>query len=253
MEKVTALITTYNEARNIPSLVENLSFSDEILIVDSYSTDDTVKLATDLGCRVIQHKYEDPASQKNWGIPQATYSYVILLDADERIPKALEEELKAELENPKADAYWVYRDNFFMGRKLAHSGIQKDKVVRLIKRDACRYNQKKVHEEIEITDDTKVSYFKNRLEHYTYSSLNDTLHKMNRYGDYQVVDYLKKTGHVTIYHLFFKPAFRFCKHFIFGRGFLDGFPGFMFAYTQAYSVRIRYLKIKMVQKGYREQ
>lgn len=249
MQKISAIITTFNEAHNIEAAIQTVSFADEIIVVDSFSTDNTVELAIKAGCTVLHHAYENPAKQKNWAIPQATHPWVLLLDADERISENLKQEIISEMENPCFDAYWMYRTNWFMGKKLAYSGIQNDKVIRIISRDKCRYNNKNVHEEINITANIKVKFFKNRLEHFTYKNLNNTLERMNRYGDYQVLDYKDKTKSVNFFHLHLKPAFRFFKHYIMGKGFLDGFEGYMFAYTQAYSVRIRYIKLKMHQKG----
>lgn len=249
MNKITAIITCFNEAHNIVECIQSVSFADEILVVDSYSTDKTVELARTQKCTVVQHEYETPSKQKNWIIPQAKNEWILLLDADERITPELQKEVLEVLKNPQKEAYWIYRTDHFMGKRLRFSGIQGDKVVRLFMRDKCRYNSKYVHEEIDLPPNLKVGYLKQRMLHNTYTTLNAFYEKLNRYADWQAQDYLPKTGHVTFYHLNFKPAFRFFKHYIWGLGILDGFPGYVFAATQSYAVKMRYIKVKQLQKN----
>lgn len=249
MHKLSAIITCFNEAHNIEEVIDSVAFADEVIVVDSYSTDNTVELAKGKKCTVLQHKYETPSKQKNWIIPQAKHEWILLLDADERITPELKDEIFEVLTSPKKDAYWIYRTDHFMGRKLHFSGIQGDKVVRLFLRDKCRYNSNFVHEEIDLTSGLKVGFLKNRMQHNTYTTLNAFYEKLNRYADWQALDYQKKTGHITFYHLMLKPAFRFFKHYVWGGGILDGFPGYVYASSQAYAVKMRYIKLKQIQKN----
>lgn len=246
MEKLTAIIPTGNEAHNIEEVLKTVAFADEIMVVDSFSTDNTVELAKKYTNFIIQREYENSASQKNWAIPQASHEWILLVDADERITPELEAEIKSILAKPNENvAYWIYRDNLFMGQALKHSGISGDKCIRLFRKSKCRYEEKHVHAEI-ITEG-KVGALQQRMLHNTYVGLNPFYNKMNRYADWQAKDYNKKTKKVTWIHLWFKPNFRFIKHFILGRGFLDGFPGYVYAITQKHAVKMRYIKLKMKQ------
>ena len=132
MTKISVIIPTYNEQENIVEAIKSIDFADEIIIVDSFSKDNTVFLAKPLANKILQREYIHSASQKNWAIPQAEHNWVFLLDADERVSNALKEEiLNWKKTNPKYQSYWIYRTNHFMGKKIKYSGWQGDKVIRL--------------------------------------------------------------------------------------------------------------------------
>lgn len=247
MEKLTAIIPTGNEAHNIEAVLESVSFADEIMVVDSLSTDNTVELARKYTDFILQREYEYSASQKNWAIPQATNEWILLVDADERITPELKDEIQDILkEGTDKAGFWIYRDNLFMGRQLKNSGIKGDKCIRLFRKSLCRYEDKHVH--AEIIADGEVGFLKHKMLHDTFVSLDHFYNKMNRYAGWQAEDYLKKVKHVTFYHLWLKPAFRFFKHYILGLGFRDGFEGYVYAITQKHAVKMRYIKLKILLK-----
>jgi glycosyltransferase involved in cell wall biosynthesis len=136
MTKLTSIIPTGNEQNNIVEAIQSVRFSDEIMVVDSFSTDDTVKLARPLVDTILQREYEHSASQKNWAIPQAKHEWILLLDADERVTSELQKEVIRMINsNTKFSGFWIRRENYFMGKKVRFSGWQGDKVIRLFKRD----------------------------------------------------------------------------------------------------------------------
>ena len=140
MKRITAIIPTFNEQHNIVDVIKSVDFADEIMIVDSFSTDKTVELATPLVDTILQRKYKNSASQKNWSIPQAKYQWILLLDADERVKKELKKEIFSVLESKtNYSAFWIKRENYFMGEKIYFSGWRGDRVIRLFKRDECKY------------------------------------------------------------------------------------------------------------------
>ena len=163
MHKVTAIIPTKNEAHNIESVLASVAWCDEILVVDSFSTDNTVELAKKYTSRIIESEYINSASQKNRAIPQAAHEWILLVDADELVTPELKNEIQELLkqDNIPHDAYWIYRKNYFMGKEVKYSGWQRDKVIRFFKRDTCRYEEKHVHAEV-ITSGS-VSKLKNKL------------------------------------------------------------------------------------------
>jgi glycosyltransferase involved in cell wall biosynthesis len=246
--KLTALIPTFNEERNIEAVLQSVLFADEILIVDSFSTDRTLELARKYPVRIIQREYQNSASQKNWAIPQATYEWILLVDADERVTPELENEIKNKLSSePEESAFWIFRKNFFMGRHMKHSGLNTDKVIRLFKRDLCHYQDKNVHSEIETTG--KVGFLKEKFTHNTYISLDDYIFKKNRYAWWSAKDHMKKKTKINFSQLIFKPIYRFFKHYIIQLGILDRIPGLAYAFIESYGVFTRYLKIWLMQKG----
>lgn len=249
MQQLSVIITTLNEAEHIAGVLDSVKWADEIIIVDSFSTDDTVKLAEDFRSRldfssfkILQRKYTSPANQKNWAIPKATHDWILIMDADERVTLDLKNEISSLLQHPpKMDAFWIPRQSFFMGKKIRYSGWQGDAVIRLIHKK-CRYEKVHVHEEI-ATNGIQVGRLKNKLEHYTYKDINHFLEKMQRYSDWSAQDHFEKTPRVTFFHLYLKPLFRFFKHYILQRGFLDGKVGFIISVIMAWGVFLRYVKI----------
>jgi len=248
MPPLSIIIPTYNEAENLRILLPLLHWADEILIVDSFSTDATIDVAKSFGAKVLQRQYDGPAYQKNWAIPQAKNEWILLFDADERPTPELLQEIAAVLGVPNVAfvAYWIHRKNFFMGKEIRFSGWQNDAVIRLFKRDFCRYTETQVHEEI--VADGKVDRLKNSMLHYTYRSMSHFLAKIERYAAWSAQDYATKTGKITWFHLYIKPAFRFFKHYLLKQGFRDGKEGLIISKVMAWSVFLRYVMLMEVRR-----
>ncbi len=248
--KISAIIPTYNEAHNIVEVLQTVDFCDEIILVDSHSTDNTVALAQPYIDKLLVREYEHSASQKNWAIPQASNEWILLVDADERVTPSLKTEIiellmRAEQE-PHA-GYWIGRRNFFMGKQVRYSGWQNDKVIRFFKKSKCRYADQHVHSEI--VADGSVGFLHHKLLHYKYTSIDAHMAKLQRYASLQAIDYNEKTGPITAYHLVIKPLWAFFKHYILQRGFLDGFVGFTISYLRSYMVIMRYIKLYLRRKN----
>lgn len=244
MAKISALIPTYNEEHNIREAIESVSFADEILVVDSYSTDKTVEIANEMGAKVIQREYGNSASQKNWAIPQAAHEWIVLLDADERIDDSLKTEIHKITSdtNLKEVAYWIKRRNFFMGKEVKYSGWQGDKVIRLFKRDLCKYEEKSVH--AEVIADGPVGMIKAKLIHNTFKDIYHYLEKWDRYTTWSAQDRFRKGEKPGFFHFVIKPFFRFFRDYILKAGFLDGITGIQICSLSSMSVFMRYLKVK---------
>ncbi|WP_299779921.1 glycosyltransferase family 2 protein [uncultured Formosa sp.] len=247
MTKITAIIPTGNEIHNIKDVISSVDFADEILVVDSFSTDGTYDQALKLATKVIRREYEYSASQKNWAIPQAKHEWILLVDADERVTPELKTEILNTLKAPEHVAYWIGRMNHFMGERVHYSGWRNDKVIRLFKRDLCTYEDKHVHAEIKVKG--SVGKLEHKFYHNTYITFDKYLEKMNRYAWWQAKDYDKKTGTLTPYHFVIKPFWGFFKHYILQAGFRDGLVGFTIGNLQAYVIFMRYLKLWLLRKG----
>ncbi len=241
--KITSLLITYNEENNIKSLIESLDFVDEFIIIDSFSTDNTVAIINEYpNIKLIQREFDDFSSQKNFAIEQATNNWIVFFDADDRISDALKEEILATVHSATDKvAYWIKRTNIYMNRRIKYSGWQKDKVIRLFKKDQCRYNGKLVHEEI--VADGEVGYLNNTLTHCSYKGLDKIILKRNKYAALQAMELYEKGVKPNLYHFLVKPAFRFFNHYILKRGFLDGYQGLFISFIYGYSVFIRYVKL----------
>ncbi len=253
MEKITAIIPTFNEEIHIKEAIESVLWCDEIIVVDSFSTDKTVEIVKSFPqVRLLEHEYEHSAAQKNWTIPQASHPWIFLLDADERPTPELVKEIKTVINSPtKYSGFWIYRRNHFMGKRINYSGWQSDKVIRLFKRDECRYQNKHVHAEIE--SEKPISILKEKLIHYTYKDLPSYLKKADRYTTWGALDrfhkFQKKGKRIGLAYLFFRPFGRFLRHYFWRLGILDGTHGFVVSALAAYNVFIRAVKIWRLQNG----
>lgn len=247
---VTAIIPTFNEEANISVALNSVQWADEVIVVDSFSSDNTANIVAEFSSvNFVQHEYKNSATQKNWIIPQAKHEWIFLLDADEYATDGLIEEVKKVIQNkPKNDAYWIKRKNYFMGRKVNYSGWQNDKVIRLFKRDICRYEEKNVHAEI-ITSGL-VSELRSVIMHNTYKGLNHYIGKINWYSTWKAYDRIENgSGGNFFFNVCIKPCYRFFYHYVLRLGFLDGKVGFIISILNGYDVMLRGIKIWRIKNG----
>ena len=248
MSKITAIIPTFNEEIHIEDAIQSVQFADEIIIIDSFSTDKTVKIAKKHNVVLIQRIFDDYSSQKNFAIDKATHNWICILDADERISIALKKEIlkKVSSEETNESAFWICRSNIFMNKEIKYSGWQNDKVIRLFKKDSCRYNGQLVHEEIYTKE--KIGFLKNKIVHNTYKSFDIFISKKNDYATLQALELNKKNVKPNLYHFILKPIIRFNRHYFFRGGIFDGVPGLVISYVAMYTVFIRYVKLWLLIK-----
>ncbi|WP_299668969.1 glycosyltransferase family 2 protein [uncultured Polaribacter sp.] len=247
MAKISAIIPTLNEEIHIAAAIESVRFADEIIVIDSYSTDKTIEIAEELNVKIIKRTFDDFSSQKNFAINQAKYPWIYILDADERVPKELKKEIVEAIENPKDFVgFYIKRAFYFCGQRVRYSGFQRDKVIRLFLKEFCNYNGSPVHETIKAKG--KVGFLSNKIEHYSYRSYDHYISKMNHYAALRAKELHEQGKKVTAYHILVKPAVRFCIHYIIRFGFLDGFMGLLVSKTQAYGVLARYMKLGLLNR-----
>ena len=247
MTKITAIIPTLNEEIHIADAIASVKFADEIIVIDSFSTDKTIEIAEKLNVKIIKRKFDDFSSQKNFAIDQAKHPWIYILDADERVTPEVEKEILKAVKDPKDYVgFYVKRTYYFSGKKVNYSGFQRDKVIRLFLKEFCRYNGNLVHETI--TAKGKLGFFKHKIDHYSYRNYDHYISKMNHYGALKAKQLHDEGKKVNLFHILIKPPVRFFIHYIVRLGFLDGFTGFMFAKTQAYGVLTRYIKLWLLNK-----
>src|SRR3954451_22267699 len=183
--KLTVIIPCKNERENIRACVAGARLvADEVLVADSGSTDGTLEIASELGCRIIERYYNVSGEFKNWAIPQAAHEWVFILDADERITTELANEIRDTLNDPQHSGYWVYRFNHFMGHPISHGPWRNDSCLRLFRRDAGNYVGANDHAEVQLSSGT-AGRLRNRLVHYTCTSYSQYLPKLSRYAEVQ--------------------------------------------------------------------
>ncbi len=246
-EKVTAIIPTYNEEVHIEDAIKSILFADEIIVIDSFSTDKTVELAKKYAVRVMQRVFDDFSSQKNYAIDKAKYNWIYVLDADERVNDSLKEEILKALRDPSHFVgFYVYRFFYYFDKRINFGGNRRDKVLRLFRKDRCRYNGDLVHEKIKF--EGKVGKFTNSIEHYSYHSFEHYNNKLEHYASLRAMSLYNKKSAVNIFHTQIKPPVRFFIDFIYKFGVLDGKPGLVLALHNYRGVKARYKKLKYLYK-----
>ena len=243
--KITGLVITFNEEKNIQEVIECLDFVDEIVIVDSFSTDKTIEMLKNYSkVKVVQNKFLDFNSQRNVALQNATNNWVLFLDADERITPKLKAEIIEELDKPETkDAYLFLRKFYFQKKPIHFSGTQTDKNFRLFKKDKAHYiADKLVHETLEVNG--SIGILKNTLIHYSYDEYESYRKKMINYGILKGKElFLKGKKYSVIIH-FTKTIFKFFKTYILRLGILDGKSGIILCYLQTLSVYQTYVSLK---------
>lgn len=246
-EKLSVLIITLNEEKNIGDLLEDLSFADEIIVIDSFSKDQTVEIVTAFkNVKLIQNEFVNFTAQRNFAIDKAKNNWVLFIDADERMTPELKLEIIQTINSSSSvSAYLVYRTFMFKNTKLRFSGWQTDKIYRLFKKDKCRYTEERlVHEKLNIEGEVKV--LKHKLIHYSYLNYEDYKKKMISYGKLKSLEKYKKGLKPSFLLMLLHPLYTFLYQFIIRLGFLDGRNGILICYLNAYSVYIRYKELKKI-------
>lgn len=246
--KVSGLIITYNEEKNIREVLECFDFCDEIIIVDSFSTDKTVEIAQQFPkVKVIQNAFEDFTKQRNIALDAAKNDWVLFLDGDERITAALKEEIIKELKKPvQKDAYYFYRKFYFAGKPIHYSGTQTDKNFRLFRKSKARYiSGKKVHETLHVNG--TIGEMQNKLLHFSVNDYESYKTKMIHYGVLKGQELAVKGKKYNRIIQYSKTAFKFFKAYILRLGILDGKEGYQLSYLQSLSVFETYESLKKEQ------
>ena len=246
--KLTALIITYNEIGYIEKCIESVRFADEIIVVDSFSTDGTFEyLSSDPDVRVIQHPFENFTQQKSFALSKASGDWVLFLDADEVVTPPLRQEILETIKsNTPHVAFWCYRKFMFQDRPLHYSGWQTDKNYRLFRNGMARFTDRKlVHETLEVQGTSGI--LENRLIHFCYKNYQDYKDKMLHYGRLKAKEDVYRERPFMYLLMLAKPAWKFVHHYIIRLGFLDGKKGLTISYLNALSVLERYRELKKLE------
>lgn len=242
---ISALIITYNEENHIAEVIKDLDFADEIIVVDSFSTDNTPNLVRESGkAKLIGHAFLNYTDQRNFAISAAKNPWILFLDADERFTPELKDEVIDTIQQPDAkDAYLFYRKFMFKDKELHFSGWQTDKIFRLFKKDKAHYTTERlVHEKL--TVDGEIGKLKNKLIHYSYTDYESYMKKMESYGKFKAKEAFSKGIRPNFLSAALHPLYKFLYTFVIRRGFLDGRKGYIICALNAYSVTVRYRELK---------
>lgn len=243
-ENISVLIITLNEEVHMYELLSDLDFADEVIVVDSFSTDRTKEICESFkNVKFIQNKFENYTSQRNFAIDKARNNWILFIDADERLTPLLKAEIIETVSaNREVSAYMFYRKFYFKKEILHFSGWQTDRIFRLFKKDKCRYTHNRlVHEKLDV--DGKIGYLKNKLVHYSYADYESYKRKMITYGKLKAREKYQSGFKPTFFHKYGHSTYNFLYQYLIRLGILDGVKGIIICYLNALSVSARYKEL----------
>ena len=240
---VSAIVVCFNEEKNIGACLESLSWCDEIVVVDSFSTDRTVEICRQYTDRVIQREWAGYRDQKAFAHSQASKDWVLLVDCDERVTGELRDEIRAALANSAGDCagFTLPRVVFYLRRWWWRGGWYPDYDVRLFRRDRATWGGSDPHEKILV--DGKVRRLRHPLHHFSYRNIDDHIQRINRFTSISAGELRKQGARWRLADALFRPAFRFFRSYVLKRGFMEGFAGSYVAVTAAIYVFLKYAKL----------
>lgn len=251
MTPISVVIITFNEERNIARCIDSVKdLADDIVVVDSYSTDSTENICRQVGVRFIQHPFEGHIEQKQWAISQALYPHILSLDADEALSEELKQSIRSAKNNWQYDGYYMNRLTNYCGHWVHHCGWYPDKKLRLWDSRKGKWGGMNPHDKFELdASDTAAGFLAGDILHYSYYTLED---------HYKQVEYFTTIGAKTsfeqgkrsgILNLILNPALKFVRDYIIKLGFLDGVAGFRISRVSAYATFLKYKKLRALWKA----
>jgi glycosyltransferase involved in cell wall biosynthesis len=242
------VIITLNEERNIGRCIESLQpVADEIVVVDSFSTDRTRAICKHYNVCYYEHTFCGYAAQKNYANSRASHDHILSLDADEALSETLKDSILAVKKHWRHDHYAFNRLTSFCGRWIRHGGWYPDRKIRLFDRRKARWAGL-VHEKIIADQPASTGFLRGDLLHYSYYSVSQYLQKTELYSGLQAGELYEKGARPTLYHFYVKPAYRFFSAFILKKGFLDGYTGFCLAALSRDRLLLKFLKLKLLRE-----
>lgn len=248
--KISAVIITFNEEDRLPDALASLQgVADEIVVVDSFSTDRTPEIARQARAVFYQNHFEDYGQQKNIALQKAGYDWILNLDADERLSPELKKaisDLKEKGAPETVAAYAIKRKAFYLGRWILHSGWYPDRKVRLFRKNGAVW-QGRIHEGLKVSG--TVAPLAGDILHYTYRDISDHVRRLNRYSDFQAEEIVRQKKKCLLLRLLILPPVTFFRHYIWRLGFFDGFAGLVIATISSWGTAMKYFKAIAIKRS----
>jgi glycosyltransferase involved in cell wall biosynthesis len=240
--KLSVYVIAYNDEPNMRACLESVAWADELIVVDSYSTDATEKISREFTDKVFQHEFHGFGRLRNEAVAHASHDWIFSLDTDERATPELREELYRVINSAEAaDAYFVPRKNYFLGRWIRHCGWYPDyRQPQLFRKQRMRYRDELVHEGFDV--DGSIGYLKSPALQYPFRDVDHYLAKMDRYSDLMARRMVEQGKRFRPHQLVTHPVFTFVKMYLARAGFRDGMPGLILSGLYAYYTFIKYAK-----------
>lgn len=250
MEKISAVIITKDEEKNIRRTLDSIGWVDEIVIVDQFSRDKTPEICRAGGCRVFQQEMKGFGAQKQFGVDQACHDWILSIDADEVVTEELKKSIQSVLStNPDESGFYIYRRNNYLGKWIRHCGWYVP-ILRLFRKSRGGFDNRRVHESVRVPGKTGV--LKGDLLHYTYKDIFNQLEKMNLYSGIDRGEIEKREIRINrinaFWYLFLKPIAVFIRKYFLLSGFREGTHGLVLSCFAAFGVFLNYAKLWELQK-----
>jgi glycosyltransferase involved in cell wall biosynthesis len=250
MDKISATIITYNEEKNIERCITSLKeVVDEIIVLDSFSTDKTEEICKKYNVRFIQHKFDGHIEQKNRAVNLAENNYILSLDADEVISEKLKNSILKIKNNLEFDSYYFNRLNFFCGKPIKHGTWYPDKKTRLWNKNKGKWGGTNPHDNVILEKNATKQYLTGDLLHYSFLSINQHITQINKFSSIKAEMAFKTGKQTSLLKIIFKPQFKFVIGYFFRLGFFDGFYGLIIAVNSAHSEFLKQVKLKELHKN----
>jgi glycosyltransferase involved in cell wall biosynthesis len=249
MSTVSAIIITKNEEKNLPRCLESLKWANEIIVLDSGSTDNTLEIAKSYNAKIFSEEWKGYTQQKNSAVAKTQSDWIVSLDADEEFSEDAQNDIQSILKNnhTKIEGYAFRRKVFYLGKWICHGDWYPDYVVRLWKRNSGQYEGGRVHESVQIKG--QVEYLKSEILHYTYKDITDQKARMEKYAKLWAQDQFDRKRSFRFLDLLLRPPARFLRAILLKSGWMDGWRGWFIAWMCAKEVKLKYQNLKTLWKN----
>lgn len=245
MVKISAVIITYNEERNIQRCLDSLvGVVDEIVVVDSFSKDNTAEICKKAGAKFIQNPFKGHIEQKNFAITQASYPHILSLDADEALTKELATSIGIVKQNFTADAYQLNRLTNYCGKWIKHCGWYPDKKLRLWDSRKGAWGGVNPHDKYIMQEGSKIDNLKGDLLHYSFYSIQQHVGQVNYFSEIAANALFEKGKKVSVFYIMISPIAKFLRDYVWKRGFMDGYYGLVISVISSYAKFLKYAKLR---------
>lgn len=250
MIKLSVVIITFNEEKNIERCLQSVQkVADEIVIVDSFSSDRTLEICRKYETKIYERKWQGYSHTKNFGNQMALHDQILSIDSDEALSPELEQSILEMKSNSLGGVFSFNRKTNYCGKWIHHCGWYPDVKIRLFNRNNTRWEGEYVHEELVFDQPLSVVHLPGDLYHYSFVSLGDHLQRVNKYSDLAASELQERHKNGLIFKMLFSPPGKFFKTYFFKKGFLDGFYGLCISAISAFDVFIRYAKVIQMRRS----
>ncbi|MFC2138025.1 glycosyltransferase [Bacteroidota bacterium] len=251
MPKISVVIITFNEEKNIGRCLESIKdIADDIVIVDSYSTDSTGEIVKEYGARFVQHPFEGHIQQKNWAITQAKYPHVLSLDADEAVSEKLKQSILEVKQRWKYDGYFFNRMTNYCGKWIKYNSWYPSKKLRLWDSRKGKWGGINPHDVYILEKGSTKKHLQGDILHFSYYSISEHIKQIDKFSEIIANSYFIQGYHVNLFQILIHPTWRFIRDYLIKLGFLDGFYGFVVCLNSAHETFLKYAKLRSLWKSY---